>query len=183
MRCLNYEWSMALTIVFLAALPPLAAVSQQSSANKREKSEACLNITVPHANFAARYRAIRVIEDFETRQRWLLLQDMEHPAAPARLLAAASELSCAGLHIKGSGSQPQVNIQNVLLPVIHAGDSLVLSEHTRVSDAELEAVALRPAAIGESLSVRLKFGGATLSAIATGPGRATVSKERSEAHR
>ena len=37
------------------------------------------------------------------------------------------------------------------LPVIHAGDPIIVSERTTVSDAELEATALEQAAVGDSL--------------------------------
>src|ERR1700758_1568658 len=98
MKCLNYEPSMTLTSVVLAILLPLAAVSQQSGANAREESAICLNSNLSHATTAARYRAIRVIEERGTHQRWVLLQDMAHPAAPARLFPGSSEGSCARLH-------------------------------------------------------------------------------------
>jgi len=180
MRYLNYGPIITLTSVVLAVLLPLAAKSQRSVANVREESTTCLNINLQDANIAVRYRAIRVIQDRGTRQRWLLLQDMKHPAAPARLFPESSEFSCARLPLKASESYSRVNIQNVLIPVIHAGDSLILSEHTSVFDAELAAIALKAAAIGEGLTVRLKFGGRTLGAVATAPGHATVSEEESE---
>ena len=69
------------------------------------------------------------------------------------------------------------------MPVIHAGDYLIVSEHTRVFDADLEATALKTAAIGDSLTVRLKFGGRTLSVVATAPGRASLFEEGSAARR
>ena len=69
------------------------------------------------------------------------------------------------------------------IPVIHAGDKLILSEHTSAIDADLEAVALTSAAIGKGLTVRLKFGSRTVSAIATAPGRASFAEGRTEVYR
>ena len=66
------------------------------------------------------------------------------------------------------------------LPVIHAGDQIILSEHTINSDAELEATALDTAAAGDSLRVLIKFGGHTVRAIAATPGHATRGLEASE---
>jgi hypothetical protein len=67
----------------------------------------------------------------------------------------------------------QVKLQKLPIPVIHAGDTVILTEHTSVADAELEATALSAAGVGEALTVRLKIGG-RLGAIATAPGRASI---------
>ncbi len=135
------------------------------------------------SNIATRYRAICTIEDPGTRQRWILLQNLVRPAAPALLVQRPRNFSCVRFSPQGSESHSQPDSESRSLPVIHAGDYLILSEHTRFLDAELEAIALQPAAIGDSLTVRLKFGDRILRVIATAPGRAALSGEGSEARR
>ena len=182
MRFLSYESAVTLRCVILALLLSREAVSQQSTAVAQE-SAICLNSNLSHIHTAAKYRAIRVVEDRGTGRRWLLLQDLEHPSAPARLYPWSSQFPCAHLFAEGSQSRSPENTQNVSFPVIHAGDALLLSEHTRIADAELEGTALTSAALGETLTVRLKFGRRTLKAIATAPGRAAVSESGSEVPR
>jgi flagella basal body P-ring formation protein FlgA len=66
------------------------------------------------------------------------------------------------------------------VPLIHAGDRLVVSEETAVSEGRFEATALTTAAVGEMLTVRLKFGG-ILHARATASGHASLVLAESEA--
>ena len=61
--------------------------------------------------------------------------------------------------------------------MIHAGDALVVEEHTAVVDARLEAVALAPAAVGAEFSARLKVGGKVVRAGALAAGRAVLAPE------
>jgi flagella basal body P-ring formation protein FlgA len=68
-----------------------------------------------------------------------------------------------------------------VLPVIRAGDRLIVEEHTARVDVVLEARALNPAAAGSAFDVRLAIGGNRVRAIALGPGRAalqTITGER-----
>jgi hypothetical protein len=62
-------------------------------------------------------------------------------------------------------------------PILHSGDRLIVDEHTAVVDAQLEAVAMGPAAAGGSLNVRLAIGGRVVRAVATAPGRAVLQEE------
>ena len=57
-----------------------------------------------------------------------------------------------------------------LHPVIHAGDVLIVEEHTAVVEARLEAVALGPAAAGAIFRARLKIGGKVVRAVAVSAG-------------
>jgi hypothetical protein len=65
--------------------------------------------------------------------------------------------------------------------VTHAGDTVIVEEHTAVVDSRLEAVALGSAARGGEFQARLKIGGAVIRAIALDAGRASLvgSKEAS----
>jgi hypothetical protein len=144
--------------------------------------DACLNAVEPHSSIAPQYREIRTIEDRGTHQHWILLQNLNRPAAPALLLQGAQGFSCSRFREK-SGSRSKADARSFLPPVIHAGDHLIVSEHSSELDADLEATALKSAAIGNSLTVRLKAGGGTLSVIATGPGRATFLQNGIEVRR
>ncbi len=61
--------------------------------------------------------------------------------------------------------------------MIHAGDHLIVEEHTRLLDAVLEATSLARAREGESFRVRLSIGGRVVNAVAIAPGRAMLSRD------
>lgn len=107
--------------------------------------------------------AKRVIEDPNSGRRWVLARDPEHPGGPGKLVeepARAEE--------KSGGEQKA-------LPVIRAGDRVLVEENTRVARGLFEAVALSTARQGASFRVRLRVGGRVVWAIAVGPGRATLA--------
>lgn len=174
-------WAIKRAMFSLASVLSLSGWSQESKVGVHNDQDACFN--VEGSSVASQYREIRTIEDLGTHTHWRLLRDLSHPAAPAVLIPGQSDSKCASLRIEKSGLRSAPNLGRTSLPVVHAGDYLIVSEHTRNSDAELEATALKPAAIGESVTVRLKFGGHILSAIATAPGRASFSQESSEVRR
>lgn len=107
-----------------------------------------------------------------------MVRDSGRPAAPAQLV-----LSCAAEPSKAAGRHARIERPAVSPAVIHAGDPLMVDEHTDVSEGLLEATALRAAAIGETVLVRLKMGQAILRARVTAPGRGSLLAGRSEAHR
>lgn len=119
---------------------------------------------VPSRGRSRPVEILREIDDPATGNRWLLEKDEESPGGPGRMVLSIRG-NMTPLH-REHGGRP------VTLPVIHAGDRIVLVAHTAVMDAELEAVALAPAAVGSSLRVRLKMGGKVLEAVALGPGKA-----------
>jgi len=159
--------------VILAALSTIPALSQKLGVNPQ--SADCLSGSNFSPALNTRYRALREIEDPSTHQRWLLIRDRERAAGPAIFVQELHCAPCAFFASRtincGSGYQPPVRH----VPIIHAGDRVILSEHTEVSDAELESTALEPAAPGDALRVRLKFGGFTARAIATASGQATLA--------
>jgi hypothetical protein len=182
MRIQHYSRAITLTSISLAAFLTLPGRCQEKNPTSRNQADECLNIADDHSKIATRYRAIRTIEDSGTHQHWLLLENLNRPGAPALLVQRACDSSRARILSEESELRSRSDIHDLSLPAIHVGDYLILSEHTRVFDAELEATALKTAAIGEGLTVRLKFGGRSLNAIATAPGRATLSEEGSEVH-
>ncbi len=62
--------------------------------------------------------------------------------------------------------------------VIHAGDALVVEEHSYVVDGRLQATALGSAAAGSEFEARLKIGGKVVLAVALEAGRAEMMPER-----
>jgi hypothetical protein len=114
---------------------------------------------------------VREIDDPHTGDRWLLVRNNQYPGGPGRLVLIAAHRSASGgaiLRTAGPASDAQI------LPVIRAGDRLIVEEHTARVDAVLEARALNPAALGEAFDVRLTIGGNRVRAIAMGPGRAAL---------
>ena len=111
---------------------------------------------------------VREIDDPHTGGRWLLTHDPMHPAGPGRLVLVRG-IRSAVPRSDGSVVEP--------LPVIHAGDTLIVEENTAAVEARLEAVALRPAVAGSPLDVRLKIGGKVVRVMALAPGRAVFLAE------
>jgi hypothetical protein len=183
MRYLMFSWVTWRAIIFLAAVLTLPGQCQQSTQAARNRSDTCLNAVEDPSNIATQYREIGTIEDLGTHRHWILLRNLSRPASPAVLVETPSSLSCGRTSGEMSELLSAPDVRRFSLPVIHAGDYLIVSEHTRVFDADLEATALKTAAIGDSLTVRLKFGGRTLSVVATAPGRASLFEEGSAARR
>jgi hypothetical protein len=111
---------------------------------------------------------LREIVDPSTGDLWLLLRDPSHPAGPGRLVLARQGAGPLGKTGAGTvqplpGSEP---------PIVHAGDALLVEEHTPVVDTRLEAVALGPAIKGRYFKARLKIGGKVVYVEAVAPGYA-----------
>jgi hypothetical protein len=114
---------------------------------------------------------VREIDDPHTGDRWLLLRNDLIPGGPGRLvLVAAHRNLSGGAALRATGGRREAQF----LPVIRAGDRLIVEEHTARVDAVLEARALNPAAPGTALNVRLTIGGNVVRALALGPGRAAL---------
>jgi hypothetical protein len=119
-------------------------------------------------------KVAREIDDPHTGDRWLLLRKELIPGGPGRLvLVAAHRNASGGAASRAAGPTGEAQI----LPVIRAGDRLIIEEHTARVDAVLEARAMNPAAPGASLDVRLTIGGNVVRAVALGPGRAALQTE------
>ena len=116
------------------------------------------------------WRVIRSFEDVGTHQSWTVVQDKKRPAAPARLVGPTI-LHGGRASAEESG---EALLQMASRLIIHAGDSLIVDEHTAIVDARLEATALGAAARGERLKVRLKTGDRIVPAIAMEPGQAEI---------
>jgi hypothetical protein len=105
---------------------------------------------------------LREIDDPQNGDRWLLVEDASHPGGPGLLLQA------------GEGvveTRPTVAAADAPVPIIHAGERIVVEEHTAIVDARLEAVAMNPAWAGSLLNVRLVVGGRVMWAGDAGESR------------
>jgi len=123
---------------------------------------------------------IREIDDSATGDRWLLVRDALNPAGPGRMVRVESAGSESASGIQGErarkGAQNPAAVP--LRPVIHAGDAVIVEEHTSVVDARLEAVALGSAVVGAEFKARLKIGGKVVRAVALAAGRAEMTPEK-----
>jgi hypothetical protein len=119
---------------------------------------------------AAVGEVLREIDDPATGDLWLLVRDPVHPAGPGRLVLVrhGSRLT------DGAGGKTLPPARVVAQPIVRAGDSLLVEEHTPVVDARLEAVALEPALQGATFRARLTIGGAVVRVVADAPGHAVL---------
>lgn len=113
---------------------------------------------------------VREIDDPHTGDRWLLMRNGQFPGGPGRLVLARAHFDATGASARLTGQADKGQV----IPVIHAGDRLIVEEHTAVVDAVLEARALNPATAGAPLDVRLTIGGSVVRVVALGPGHAVL---------
>jgi hypothetical protein len=179
----SLTWQRAISLASIALLTPQAfsETSKRPALANHTVSVACLKDF--ETAYGTRYRAVRIIDDHGTGRRWLLVLQLDRPEAPALLLQMPDNHSCSKLPVAGFERRPPTSHQNLPLPVIQPGDSVILSENSPVSDARLEAIALERATAGQALTLRLKLGGHLLRAVATAPGSAVLLAERNEVRR
>lgn len=146
-----------------------AGIVQAQSARSPESRMHLLFSSSPSVNSpqAPSGEILGEIDDPHNGDRWLLLRDESHPAGPGRLVLASAA---------GSGDTPKQTGRGTDAPppVIHAGDHIVLEEHSAIVDARLESIAIEPAWPGSVFSARLTLGGRIVRARAAGPGRAIL---------
>jgi len=159
----------AILLAFLAL--PFMGQPERTPASK---TTGCRDDRGPEYEDRIGIQVIRIIEDFATHRRWLLERDSTKPSAPARLVPLPAGRSCAFLETHRNSALLQGSFQSPAIPVIRAGDTLLATARSSVSDTEVEAIALTAASVGEGMRVRLKVGGGSLRAIAIAPGRAML---------
>jgi hypothetical protein len=109
--------------------------------------------------------AEREIDDPSTGRRWILRRNAIHPESPGRIvLLNGPETIASAATGDGLQQSKEPARDKPLQPVIHAGDAVVVEEHTPVVETRLVAVALSPAVRGGLFSVRLKIGGKVVRA-------------------
>lgn len=117
----------------------------------------------------------REINDPSTGSRWLLMIDSSHPGGPGRWLRAEGQPE-----VRLPGEQRSTRSLNkhiaapIAVPVIHAGDRVIVEEHSDVAEARLEGVALGPAAVDAAFKARLVIGGKVVGVVATASGHAVL---------
>lgn len=126
-------------------------------------------------------RTIRLIEDSSTHVRWMLSEDIRHPALPARLMRVTDGFSCGQPAEPDTDPSDSASEMMHTFPIIHAGDALTVVQHTPVAEVHLEAIALGPAAVGQTLRVRMKSNSQVLSARAADARYVTLSADKIEA--
>ena len=112
---------------------------------------------------------LREIKDPYSPARWVIIRNVLNPAGPA-LIAAEDDHAQTGPSSKTGKRTPSA--------VIHAGNHIVVEEHTTAAESYLEAIALGAAEVGAALNVRLKIGGKVVRAVAIAPGRAALAPSR-----
>jgi hypothetical protein len=119
---------------------------------------------------------VREIFDRSSGNRWILQRDETGSAGPGRMVLMTpprSPMHSGSCRHAPSHKGPERD-SITPIPIIHAGERLILEEHTAKIESRLEAVALGQAATGAVLAVRLKVGGKTVKAVAQSPGRAVI---------
>lgn len=158
----------ARTIVGLLALAGALAVAAETMGGK-DAAPAVIVSSGPLVSSAA--PVVREINDPALGVLWLLIKDPQHSGGPGKFVMVDKT--------KGLRSADASALQGIeqALPVIHAGERVVVEEHSAVVDARLEGTALEPALQGAPLRVRLKLSGQVVHAIAQASGRALLAPE------
>lgn len=118
---------------------------------------------------------VREIDDPHTGSRWLLERDESRPGGPGRLVLAGG--SARSREQSRAQSAEPGRVSAAAVPVIRAGDRLIVEENTPLVEARFEAIALSPASAGAPLRVRLAIGGHVVRGIAVAAGRAKLAPE------
>jgi hypothetical protein len=145
-----------------------------ASQNKRGSCSDAMVTVSAAASPCATQEIVREIDDPATGGRWMLMRDAGNPGGPGRMVLLAQGTpspTTARAPVEYAGSNFDRTVSAAL---IHAGDHLIVEEHTRLIDASLDAVALAPAREGQTLRVRLSISGHVVKAVAAAAGRATL---------
>jgi hypothetical protein len=148
-----------------AAYGALPMVSQSTGRNTQADP-------VIQATAEVREETVREIDDPNTGFRWLLLRDSTKPAGPGRLVPVAGPTRSGSGSVGGAEHPAATDC-----PIIHAGDALIVEEHSLVVDARFEAVSLACAVAGAEFKARLQIGGKVVRVVAIAAGRAALAAE------
>jgi hypothetical protein len=163
----------------------LGLVSQACAASqaKARPEQACA-AEILKAKIEGGRRDHQMIKDAASGKSWRVAGDPRHPEWPARLVEVVGGGSC--------GDQPADPLRtgerrgmskNSRAIAVRAGDWLRVSQDTRVVHAEFDAIALGGGMSGDSIKVRLRFGGKVMRVKVSAPGRALLIGNISEVHR
>jgi hypothetical protein len=166
------QWGGAASKFMLLTLLTLAASGLRAHAESHAVPNREVRIAAASDGAAG---LLREIDDPSSGTRWLLVRDQSNPGGPGRLELVTPESNPEAL---GTRARVPLVAQIRPVPVIRAGDKLVVEEHSATTDAYLEGVALGPAVRGSALNVRLSIGGRMVRAVAVAPGRAALQGVR-----
>ena len=161
----TFAWAALALMASLASAQPVGSVAHPRSDPSGAEPK--------HLSLEATSEVIREIDDEATGDRWLLERDRTNPAAPGRMVRIESR----GSDLSGGGNGALDRAPAQLRPVIHAGDEVIVEEHTAAVDARLEARALASAPIGAEFTARLKIGGVVVRVVALAAGRARLASK------
>ena len=169
----NWAIDSGIKVIGLLTLATLFSVAQTNRGN----GPASIAVVSAPGSSRAAEEIVREIDDPATGARWLLERDSRHPGGPWRMMLVAQRHASpptAKASVKNArkGFETRTSVA-----MIHAGDHLIVEEHTRLLDAVLEATSLARAREGESFRVRLSIGGRVVNAVAIAPGRAMLSRD------
>jgi hypothetical protein len=167
---MQFEIRFGTAILALAATSGVCSQTVRGSAADRKAPLSSSALT--STQIAVNADVVREIDDPHSGARWLLLRDAAHPGGPGRLVLAGGTPRIT--HLRETGDEVATT---ATLPVIRAGDRIILEEHSATTEGRLEAIALGPAAIGSSFAVRLSIGGKVVRALAASPGKAVFQPE------
>ena len=161
--------------LLIAMAASVCTASAQSGNDRVLKARsACLSNTGQPWHQGDDYRRERIVEDVGTGMAWLVVRNVLHPSSPDRMFP----VSCDGFE-----RPRRRNVRKLANLIIHAGDSVIVTDQSLVLYARFQAVALGAAQAAEPVKVRLKIGGQVLQAIATSPGRARLITDAADVHR
>lgn len=176
------EPARAVGVVALAMVAAALAAAQTASGSRAQAIVSSGGLYSDSSSLAGQGQGqlYREIDDPHNGDRWLLLRNDETPGGPGRLVRVAAQRPATATAALSPGvpasARPAGAAEAPLLPVIHAGDRLVVEEHTAVVDAALEARALMPAVAGAAFEARLAIGGRVVRVVALGAGRAALAE-------
>lgn len=105
-------------------------------------------------------RVLGKLDDPSTGCHWILLANVAHPEGPGRVVLVGRPVAGREAATGRSASPTKGFVRDTApLAAIHAGDTVVVEEHTPVVEARLAALALGSAEPGGEFRARLKIGG------------------------
>ncbi len=114
--------------------------------------------------------SLREIDDPHSGARWFLFRDPDHPEGPGRWVL--EDNGQAGGNARAAGSEAGETEPEA---IVHAGDRLIVEEHTAAFDAWWEADSLGRGPIGSAIAVLLKIGGRIVRARILSAGHAVLA--------
>ena len=170
---MGLRWALGAGVLALGSAPMACAQTPGGSRAQVMLSSGEMTPVAP-LGLGLQGEVVREIDDPNNGDRWLLLRNDQFPGGPGRLVLITAHRNAPG----GAALQAAVQAGEAqFLPVIRAGDRLIVEEHTARVDSVLEARAMNPAAPGMAFDVRLTIGGHVVRARALGPGRAALQPE------